>query len=161
MAFNKTKDPFAIEQIPLIAGRIYPDIDTQPWIVEMESQEKTGIVDDGLITGLARMRHIPAREKFVKKVLASKGRKSKEWIDSCRYMEDTWIIPHMIPLLDRYEFALSLNPDDKDSYLRTCDLAVEVIVELSGVDPGFPVKRINRYNGQELAKIKEIALSYR
>ncbi len=161
MAFKKTKDPFAIEQIPLIAGRISLDINTKPWIEEMESQEKTGKVDDGLVTGLARMGHQPAREKFVKSVLASKGRRSKEWIDYCGYMEDTWIVPHMVPLLDRYELALNLNPDDKDSYLRTCDLAVEVIVELTGVDVGFPVKRVNRYTGQELTKIKEIALAYK
>lgn len=158
--YQETRDPFALEQIPLIAGRLAPKADARPWIRVMESQVDAGIVDNGLVTGLARMGYAPAREDFVRRVLAAQGRRAKEWIDRCAYMEDTWIVSHMIPLLDRYELGLSLNPDDPDSYLRICDLAVEGIVALTKADVGFPVKRTERYSGNELFKVKELAASY-
>ncbi|MBN1766862.1 MAG: HEAT repeat domain-containing protein [Sedimentisphaerales bacterium] len=160
-AYKKVKDAFAQEQIPIIAGRIDSDVNKQLWFRELQMQEEEGKVDDSVVIGDARLGNESAREQFVHKVLAAKGRRSPEWIDRCRYMEDTWIVPHMVPLLDRTEMALNLFPDNPDYYLRTCDLAVEVIVELTGADVGFPVKRVARYTGPELAKVKQLALSYK
>jgi hypothetical protein len=159
--FKTIDDPFAREQIPMIAGRLSPNLDSRPWIDEMTLREETGVPSDGLVTGLARMGHPRAREHFVRRLLAAQGRRSPAWIERCAYMEDTWIVAPMAPMLDRYEFALSLNPDDPDSYLRTCDLAVEVIVALTKAEFDFPVKRIERYTGPELSKVKEIAAQYK
>ena len=160
-AYKKVKDPFAQEQIPVIAGRIPSNVNKQLWFRELQMQEEDGKVDDSVIIGDARLGNKSAREQFVKRVLAVKGRRSPEWIDRCRYMEDTWIVPHMLPLLDRFELAVNLFPDNPDYFLRTCDLAVEVIVELTGKDVGFPVKRTDRYTVEELAKIKQLTLSYK
>lgn len=159
-AYQDTDDPYAREQIPIIAGRLDKQASVRLWIKEMDRQENTGFVDDGLVTGLARLGYQPARDLFVTRLLAAQGRRCPTWIDRCRYMEQTWIVPHMIPLLDRTEFALSLDPDEPDSYLRTCDLAVEAIVELTQAEVGFPVKRMERYTGPELGRVKEIASKY-
>ncbi len=160
-AYKKVKDDFAQEQIPLIAGRIPSSINKQLWARELDMQQAEATVDESLIIGNARLGHKSAREKFVQRVLDSKGRRSAEWINHCAYMENTWIVPHMLPLLDRFELAVNLFPDNPDYYLRTCDLAVDVIVELTGKDVGFPVKRTNRYTREELAKIKQLTLSYK
>lgn len=156
--YQQTDDPYAQEQIPVIAGRLAPEIDMSPWVPLLDLSADEEELNVGLLAGLARMGHEPARKRFVSMMLSSRGKESASLIEYCSYMQDTWIVPHMIPLLDRRERAVTLFPD-RDIYMRTCDLALEAIVELTKAEVSFPVNRPEQYNASELESVKRIASS--
>jgi hypothetical protein len=74
-------------------------------------------------------------------------------------MEDHWVVPHMVPLLERTETAIELAPDLPQKWpLRTCDLALRAIVELTGEKVTFPVKGPDQHTPDQIRTVREIAL---
>jgi len=144
--------------LALIAGRLAPKIDPTPW-KELWKKETDQEVKKNLLLALARMGDKEAREIFVTQMQTlAKGGEAVEQIDNCKYMEDTWIIPHMLPLLDRTETAIELAPDlPKKWPLRTCDLAGRAIIELIKVKVDFPIKGPNQFTKEQIDLIRGIA----
>lgn len=145
--------------LALIAGRLAPKIDPTPW-KELWKKEADQQVKNNLLLALARMGDKEAREIFAAQMQTSaKGAESVEWIDNCKYMEDSWIVPHMLPLLDRTETAIELAPDLPQKWpLRTCDLAGRAIVELTGEKVSFQIKGPDQFTPEQIAVVREIAM---
>ena len=146
------------ENLPLIAGRLAPHVDSKPWLNSWQ-KETDPQVRESLTVALSRMGNPQAREEFVKKLMSAQGPDVIRWLEHCNYMQDPWILPDVVLLLDRTEEALELNPDGKNKWpLRVCDLAVRTIIELTGARVSFPVKRPSQFTSQEIEEVRQIAL---
>jgi hypothetical protein len=155
--FNTAKYPVAREQLPLVAGRLAPKVDSAPW-KRAWSSEKDAVVKEHLLVALARMGDKESRETFVKSLHASQGSASQKWIDYARYMEDKWVVPPLLVMLDRMEKATDLAPDMPNTLpQRVCDLAAKAIVAIAGLKMPFPMERVNPFTADELAQIRKAA----
>ena len=155
-AYRKPSNPSIREDLPLIAGRLAPKIDPQPWL-EFWQREKAPELRESLMVGLARMGNAQAREQFVQALSGASGEAVVHWLDHARYMEDTWIVPHLLPLLDRTKVAIRLNPDGENTWpLRTCDLAARAILDLTKATVAFEVQRPAQFTDQELEEVRRI-----
>jgi hypothetical protein len=157
-AYEAAKEASVREDLPLIAGRLAPNIDPGPWkaLWENETNEE---IKNNLLIALSRMGDKQARQDFVQKMVSSKGLETVKWIDHCKYMEDPWIVPHMLPLLNRQEIVTFLTPDLKNKRpMRIVDFIVPAIVELTGAKVGFPIKRTDPFTSEEIEQVRRIAI---
>lgn len=156
-AYLTTEDESIREDIPLIAGRLSPKIDPGPW-KKLWEKEKNQEIKKSLLIALSRMGDEQARQEFVKQMLASRGTETLKWIDHCKYMEDPWIVPHMITWLDRQEIVASLTPElENKRPMRIVDFVIPAIIELTGVQVSFPVKRTDQFTPEEIEQVRRLA----
>lgn len=156
-AYHTAKDEDIREDLPLIAGRMSPKIDPAPW-KELWQKEKNQEIKKSLLIGLSRMGDEQARQEFVKQMLASQGTETLKWIDHCKYMEHPWIVPHMLPLFNRQEVVVYLTPDLKNKRpMRIVDFVIPAVIELTGAQVSFPVKRTDPFTSEEIEQVRRIA----
>lgn len=161
-AFNDSDDSFIHINIPLIIGKMGDRANKKPWIDKFQSQEFTDEYKEGIIVCLSRLGYQPARESFERIIAETEGGDSKVWLDYCKYMEDTWVVPCIIPLLDKKELALYIV-QDRDLYRRTCDLAVITIVDVTKAEVSFSMEQLGQYHfaQQEIDEVRKLAESYK
>jgi hypothetical protein len=154
--FQKPPAPGIREEIPLIAGRMPLHLNPVPW-VEFWQKENDPVVKEALMVALARIGHPQARQQFVQRVLEAKGNNIIHWLERCQYMEDRWIVPSLLPLLDRKEVVYELAPDSKNKWpLRTCDFAVRTIVALAPARTSFETDRPSQFTDAELEEVRKL-----
>jgi hypothetical protein len=158
--FDNSRDAFARRQIPLIAGRLVAGSKPAEWVKRWNRAARDE-VNEGLLIGLARMGHAPAREEFVTRMLAARGDGSREWIDHATYMDDPWVVPALGVMLDRLDEAYAISPDHDPRRLRTADLAAVAIAKLSGHRFSFPVKPGEQLTRAQLDEVKAYVKSSR
>jgi len=157
-AYSQAKEEAIKEDLPLIAGRLAPHIDPTPW-KEFWQKETDPEIKKSLLIALSRMGDEQARQEFVKQMLESQGREIIKWIDHCKYMEDPWIVPHMIPWFNRQEVVVYLTPDLKNKRpMRVVDFVIPAVIELTGAQVSFPVKRTEPFSQEEIEQVRRIAL---
>jgi hypothetical protein len=153
-AFAVARFPVVREETPMIAGRLAPKVDPQPWKA-LWIKERDALVKERLLVGLARMGDADSRTLFVKNLQAARGADAVAWIDYAKYMQDPWIVPGLAKLLDQTEKAMDLAPDLRNTLpQRTCDLAAKALVELTGMKVPFAVKRVQPFSADELNQIR-------
>lgn len=156
--FRSTQDEAIREDLPLIAGRMSPKIDPGPW-KELWQKESNQEVKKSLLIALSRMGDEQARQEFVKQMLSSEGTETLKWIDHCKYMENSWIVPHMVPLFNRQEVVVYLTPDLKNKRpMRIVDFVIPAVIELTGAQVSFPVKRTVPFTPEEIEQVRRIAI---
>lgn len=157
-AYTEAKEEAIREDLPLIAGRLAPNIDPGPW-KEFWQKENNQEIKKSLLIALSRMGDEQARQEFVNQMLSSQGTETLKWIDHCKYMENPWIVPHMLPLLNRQEIITYLTPDLKNKRpMRVVDFVIPAIVELTGAKVSFPVKRTDPFTSEEIEQVRRIAI---
>ncbi len=155
--YRTAQDETIKEDLPLIAGRMSPQIDPAPW-KEFWKRETNEEVKKSLLTALARMGDEQARQEFVKQMLASQGTETLNWIEQCKYMENPWIVPHMLPWFNRQEVVVYLTPDLKNKRpMRVVDFVIPAVIELTGAQVSFPVKRTDPFTPEEIEQVRRIA----
>lgn len=155
-AYTNAKEEAIREDLPLIAGRLTPKIDPGPW-KEFWQKEKNQEIKKSLLIALSRMGDEQARQEFVKQMLSSQGTETLKWIDHCKYMENPWIVPHMLPLFNRQEVIVYLTPDLKNKRpMRVVDFVIPAVIELTGAQVSFPVKRTDPFTPEEIEQVRRI-----
>jgi hypothetical protein len=141
-------------QTPLIAGRLAPNVDPEPW-KKRYAAEQDAEVKENLLVALARMGNAEARAEFARRLKTDPDSDAPRWIEHAKYMEDPWVVPHLIALLDRRGHAMDLAPDFKNPLpQRVCDLAAKAVVEISKAKVDFPMERVIPFTDDELAAIR-------
>lgn len=157
-AYRAAKEESIREDLPLIAGRLSPKIDPGPW-KELWQKETNEEVKKSLLLALSRMGDEQARQEFVKQMLASQGAETLKWIDYCKYMENPWIVPQMLPWFNRQEVVVYLTPDLKNKRpMRVVDFVIPAVIELTGAQVSFPVKRTDPFTPEEIEQVRRIAI---
>jgi hypothetical protein len=147
------------DQIALVAGRLGTNANVSAWKTQLRTSAPSTSVADALLAAVARMGDADARKEFAARLEAARGRDAQPWIDRAIYQEQPWVLEPLSRLLDRKERALELTPDDPSDLrpLRTCDLAANAILRLTGAKVGFSAPRDTPYTDTELAEFRRLA----
>ncbi len=153
-AFDRGKYAATRLQIPLIAGRLAPKVDPEPWR-KRYAVEQAVDVKENLLVALARMGDAGARAEFARQLKAARGPETPRWIEHAEYVDQPWVAPALLALLDRRDHAVDLAPDFKNRLpQRVCDLAARALVEITHAKVGFPVRRVQPFTDDELRAIR-------
>jgi hypothetical protein len=155
-AFKASKDQFVRSRLPLVAGRLAPEISPRDWVVLLPLDTDPE-VQHGLHLGLARMGDQGSRDWFLQGLKAAHGYDLSSWLEDAEYIDQPWVLPSLVPLLDRTERALDVMPDDgQNRYLRACDLAAKTIITITHAKVSFPFPRPSQLSSIELEEVKRL-----
>lgn len=156
--YREAGDGFVRERLALIAGRLAPQIDVIPWRKLWREAPAGSELERNLLAAVARMGDADARRAFADRLHASRGSESAEWLDLALYLDNGWVVPELVALLDRTETAVELAPDRNDTLpLRVCDLAADTILNLTGASVSFDTGRTTPYTPEELRQVRAVA----
>lgn len=160
-AYQNAREPALRGQIALLAGRVTPVENIDAWRL-LHQAESDPYAKDDLTKALARMGDEPSRVQYVASMNAATGRKAFDLVRGATYFEDPWIIPHLMPLLDRRDVVIHLAPDYKNTHpFRICDVALESLLALTGEKVDFKTPRPTQYSDTEIAKVRSLATKKR
>jgi hypothetical protein len=158
-AYDRYEEPR--DQLALIAGRLGTRATVNAWKTRWRSTPSGTAVANALLTAVARMGDADARREFTNRLDLARGHESPPWIDRAAYQENAWVLPPLSRLLTRTERAIELTPDDPSDLrpLRTCDLAANAILRLTGAKLSFPAPRATPYTEKELEDFRRLTTS--
>lgn len=156
-AYDRYEEPR--EQLALIAGRLGSRANVNAWKARLRTTPPGTAVANALLAALARMGDPDARRELATRLDAAHGYDSPVWIDRAAYQEDPWVLQPLAKLLDRTERATEVTPDDPSDQrpLRTCDLAADAILKLTGAKVSFPAPRTTPYTPAEIEEFRRLA----
>ena len=153
---DRTRDGYVRQQIPMVLGRM----SAKSAIGELrrrKESERLPDAKDGFVAGLAKMADAPAREEFGKMLRDARGKRTGELMEYVRYIDDPWIIPLLVPVLERREIAVDLSTHRKSVLRRECDVAVDEIMRISKATFSFKLDEIGQYTDAQIAEVLRYA----
>lgn len=147
------------DQIALAAGRLGPKADVKAWKAHWRAAAPGTGLADALLAAVARMGDADARREFASRLEAARGHDVLPWMDRAVYQESSWVLPSLVKLLGRTERAAEVTPDDPSDLrpLRTCDLAANAILKITGGKVPFEAPRTSPYTDSQLAEFRRLA----
>jgi hypothetical protein len=159
-AYSTANEPAVRGQIALLAGRVTPTDGIDAWRIHWASESDPYTKAD-IGKALARMGDEPARQDYVASMKKAQGRPVFDAVRGCTYFEDTWIVPHLATMLSRRDVALHLAADFEDTHpFRTCDVALEAILAITGEPVQFQTPRPTQYSDGEIQIVSGIAAKH-
>lgn len=156
-AFNSANDPALRGEIALLGGRVTPPDLLDAWRAAWAGEDDPYAKAD-VRKALAKMGDDAARKSYVADMQKARSREAYDLIRGTSYFEDPWIVPDLIPLLDRQDVAIELAADYKNTYpFRVCDVALEAILRLTGASVEFQTPRPTQYKPAEIEAVRVIA----
>lgn len=157
-AFNSANDPALRGEIALLGGRVTPPDLLDGWRAAWAGEDDAYAKAD-VRKALAKMGDEAARKSYIADMQQAKGREAFDLIRGTAYFEETWIVPALIPLLDRQDVAIHLAADYKNTHpFRVCDVALEAILKLTGAPVEFQTPRPTQYKPGEIEAVRAIAM---
>lgn len=153
---NNTRDAFVRQQIPMIFGRMQ----ATSWIGQMRARfggDARQEVKDGVIAGTAKLGDADAQRAFGKLLRDARGARTAALIEFVKYIDQPWLIPMLVPVLQRKDLAIDLSTHRHEFKRRECDLAVDEIVRLSGARFSFAVDPMGQYTDAQIAEVQRFA----
>jgi HEAT repeat protein len=154
-AFDQSPHPYVRQQLMLVAGKV-PGIAT-PEIEKRYQQEKDGQAKEGLIVALGERGNAQAQTEFLQGLAASRDRDRARYLDYAGQIKAKWLLPGLLPILDDKTGLLWIGVDgrpDLPQSLRACDIAVNLIAEITGHKFSFQVEGDKNYSDAEIAEVK-------
>ena len=155
-AFDKSGDAITRQQIALLIGRLDGARlnDLQPRC----SAEKDNEAQEGCVTALARMGDRSAQAEFVRRLHSAKDRELKRYLDYVSYIHQIWAVKALAPILENKSPVLRIGvdglPGQVPEYLRACDIALNLLVEIGGINFSFAVNGRTNYTDAQLAEAR-------
>ena len=153
---DRTRDGFVRQQIPMILGRMAA-LSTIPDLRRRLGVERRQDIKDGLIAGLAKMADQPARAEFGEMLREARGERTAELMEYVRYLDEPWVIPLLVPVLQRRDIAVDLSTHRKTLRRRECDLAVDEVLRLSKARFSFELDEIAQYTDAQIEEVLRYA----
>ena len=151
--YQAVQSGFLKAHLARIAGVLEPTPDPKPWKkLWKDGQEEPAA--SGLMTALARMGDFEAKAQFVLEMNNAIGAEFEPFFEAARYIADPWTIPLLDNLLERTDPVLTLQVLGKPKSLRVCDLAVELLVELTEPELSFTVDLISQYSPEQILELR-------
>jgi len=159
--FDRTvKDPFVRQQIPMIMGRLSSPLALSE-IANRTDIDRSPDVQDGIISGRAKLGDKTGREQFARLVRDAAGLRAGRFMDFIRYENDPWILPLLSLWIDRRDIAQRLSTHVSAVERRACDLAVDETLRLTAGKKEFPFgpKPAAQYQDGEIRLVREYLAS--
>ena len=154
-AFDQSPQPWVRQQLMLIAARV-PGVSTAE-IQKRYQAEQVPEAKEGLVVALAERGDPAGRAEFIRGLHAVKGRNLARYLDYAGMLKAKWLLPALAPILDDKTPLVGIGIDAKPelpSDLRACDIAVNLVAEISGHKFSFPIAGDVNYSDAQIAEVK-------
>lgn len=154
-AYDKSPEPVVRHTVALILGRIGAPTAKPADILRRFEAESDPFAEEGCLVALAKLGDERAQERFAELLAASRGRTRGRFLEHAAYLHAPWVIRALGPVLADRTPLLRIGDDGVPGpeYLRACDLAVNLVAEISGWHFSFPVARAVNYSDADLAEV--------
>jgi hypothetical protein len=148
---DHSPDGFVRQQVPMILGRMQAR-ETIPELRHRLTAEKGQDIRDGLIAGMAKMGDAQARVSFGELLHGARGKRTAELIEYVKYLDEPWVIPMLVPVLQRRDIAVDLSTHRKSLHRRECDLAVDEVLRITKAKFSFQLDPIAQYSDTQISE---------
>jgi hypothetical protein len=154
-AFDQSPDPYVRQQLMMIAARV-PGVST----AEMQKRyepEKDPEAKEGLVVGLAHRGDPAGQAEFIRGLHAAKDRDLARYLEYAGQIKAKWLLPALLPILDDKTPLVRIGVDGLPhlpDHLRACDIAINLVAEISGHPFSFRVAGNVNYSDEQIAEVK-------
>jgi hypothetical protein len=155
---NRTRDGYVRQQIPMVLGRL----SKTPKVGELKARlgaDPRQEVKDGVIAGMAKLGDAGARATLGTMLRDARGTRTAELMQFVTYEDEPWVIPLLVPVLQRREIAVRISTHVVEILRRECDLAVDEVIRISKKDFGFPIDPAGQYRDAQIEEVLRYAQS--
>jgi hypothetical protein len=153
---NHTGDGYVRQQIPMVIGRMRDPSkvqDLRPRLAADQRQE----VKDGVIAGLAKLADTTARQDLGVMLRDARGPRTAELMEFVNYEDEPWVIPLLVPVLQRRDIAKTISTHIEDFPRRDCDLAVDAVLRISKAHFSFDLNELAQYTEAQINEVLRYA----
>jgi HEAT repeat protein len=155
-AYDAISEPELRRDIALAIGRMGPAAQQE----ELRARWKDATspeAAEGAVVALARLDDPEAKKELEERLSGSRGRARKRYLDHAEYVHAPWLLKPLGKILDDKTPVLRIGVDGRPELidsLRACDLAVNLIAEISGKTFSFPIALAENYADEKLAEVR-------
>jgi len=154
-AFDQSRVPYVRQQLMLIAAKV-PGVGT-PEIQKRNDAEKDAQAREGLLVALGERGNRQAQAEYTRDLDASKGRDRARFLEYAEQINQAWLLPALLPILDDKTPLVWIGIDGLPQLpqsLRACDIAISLASEISGHRFRFQVAKNVNYTDPQIAEAK-------
>lgn len=154
-AFDQSQNAYVRQQLMLIAGKV-PGVNTSD-IQKRYEAEQDAQAKEGLVVALAERGNSAAQGEFIRGLHASQNRDRARYLDYAGQIKAPWLLPALLPILEDKTSMVWIGVDGKPELphsLRACDIAVNLIAEISGHRFSFKIAGNINYTDEQIAEVK-------
>jgi hypothetical protein len=152
---NRTRDGYVRQQIPMVLGRM-PDATAEVLRVRLNADQRRE-VHDGLISGMAKLHDADARKTFGEMLRDARGTRTADLMNFVEYEDEPWVIPLLVPVLQRRDIAYRSSTHVAKYVRRECDLAVDEVIRISKAHFSFEPNPMAQYTDQQINEVLRYA----
>ncbi|MGA8152331.1 MAG: HEAT repeat domain-containing protein [Terriglobales bacterium] len=153
---SRSGDSYLRQQIPLVLGLM----GAQDRLQELKARlamDHRQTVRDGIITGAAKLGDRDARTMFGQLLRDARGKRTAELMEFVKYLNEPWVIPQLVPVLQRKDVAVVLSTHINDVIRRECDLATDEVLRISKVRFSFAANPGGQYKDEQINEVLRFA----
>jgi hypothetical protein len=156
-AFDQSRDAYARQQLMMIAAKV-PGVSTAE-IQKRYEPEKDQEVKEGLVVAMAHRDDPAGQAEFIRNLHAAKDRDLARYLEYAGEIKAKWLLPALLPILDDKTPLVRIGVDGlprgrQPEHLRACDIAVNLVAEISGHRFSFRVVGNVNYTDEQIAEVK-------
>lgn len=154
-AFDQSQDPYVRQQLMMVAARV-PGVGTAE-IQKRYEPEKNPEAKEGLVVALAERGDPAGQAEFVKNLHAVKDRDLARYLEYADEIKAKWLLPALAPILDDKTPLVRIGVDglpELPYHLRACNVAVNLVAEISGHPFSFRVAGNVNYSDEQIAEAR-------
>lgn len=152
---DQTRDAYVRQQIPMILGRMQAREFVEPLKARIADSRQD--VKDGIIAGVSKMGDGDARSAFGNMLRDARGQRTAELIEYVKYLDEPWVIPLLVPALQRRDLAVDLSTHRTSLRRRDCDLAADEVMRISKVRFSFLMNPLAQYTEPQISEVLRYA----
>jgi HEAT repeat protein len=153
---NRTRDGYVRQQIPMVLGRMHnaPEVEQLRTRLSRDPRQE---VKDGVIAGMAKLGDPAARTTLGEMLRDARGKRTAELIQFVTYEDEPWVIPLLVPVLQRRDIALRISTHVVEIVRRECDLAADEVIRISKARFSFVVNTMAQYSDAQINEVLQYA----
>ena len=153
---NRTRDAYVRQQIPMILGLMHAQQRVEDLKIRLKGDPRQE-VRDGIIAGASKLGDPQSRGVFGEMLKVARGKRTAELIEFVKYLDEPWVIPLLVPALQRRDMAVDLSTHRHEVHRRDCDLAVDEVLRISKTQFSFPMNPMVQYREDQIAEVMRYA----
>ena len=153
---NRTRDGYVRQQIPMILGRMQDHRRVGDLKARL-SVDPRQEVKDGVVAGAAKLGDPAVRATFGDLLRDARGKRTAELIEFVKYEDEPWVIPLLVPVLQRRDIAVYLSTHVRSVQRRECDLAADEVIRISKARFSFGIDPLAQYREEQINEVLRYA----
>jgi HEAT repeat protein len=153
---SNTRDGYVRQQIPMVLGRMK----AQRRIGDLKRRlaaDPRQDVRDGMVAGLAKLGDPDGRQMFGDMLRDARGKRTADVIEYVKYEDEPWVVPLLVPPLQRREIAIDLSSHRRQVKRRECDLAADEVMRISKARFSFAIDAAAQYSDAQINEVLRYA----